>query len=378
MNLELNDDQKMLLEMVKKFARNQILPEAKKRDEKGEYPLEIMRQLGKLGILGLRVPTQFGGSGGSLFDAVLVLEEIAKIDASTATNLHVQLNATPIYIMKYGSKEIKEKFLIRLCEGKTLFSMAQTEPDVGSDLRDLRTTARPENNFYAINGTKSMISQGPVADVHLVYLRFTDDNSIGCLLVENRTEGLEVGKKEEFLGLRGVGSAELVFKDCRVPKENVLVKGSGSLRKMLTLFNGTRVGLGSISMGVAEAAFEEALAHSKIRIISGKPLIEYQGIQWKLTDMAIKIESMKHLVYSAALDTQVEGFPSPFNSSVARVAAAKGALEVTNMAMEILGGYGYSKEYPLERYLRDARGLTFTGGTLEVLYNTIAHCLKEK
>ena len=147
---------------------------------------------------------------------------------------------------------------------------------------------------------------------------------------------------------------------------------------MLTLFNGTRVGLGSISMGVAEAAFEEALAYSKVRIISGKPLIEYQGIQWKLTDMAIKIESMKHLVYSAALDTQVEGFPSPFNSSVARVAAAKGALEVTNTAMEILGGYGYSKEYPFERYLRDARGLTFTGGTLEVLYNTIAHCLREK
>ncbi len=378
MNLELNDDQKMLLEMVKKFARNQILPQAKKRDEKAEYPLEIMRQLGKLGILGLRVPAQFGGSGGSLFDAVLVLEEIAKTDASTAANLHVQLNATPIYIMKYGGEEIKEKFLTRLCEGETLFSMAQTEPDVGSDLRDLRTTARPENNFYTINGTKSMISLAPVADVHLVYLKFTDDNSIGCLLVENKTEGLEVGKKEEFLGLRGMSSAELVFKDCRVPRENVLVKGSGSLRKMLTLFNGTRVGLGSISMGVAEAAFEEALAHSKVRMISGKPLIEYQGIQWKLTDMVIKIECMKHLVYSAALDTQAEGFPSPLNSSVARVAAAKGALEVTNMAMEIFGGYGYSKEYSLERYLRDARGLTFTGGTLEVLYNTIAHCLREK
>ena len=326
----------------------------------------------------MRVPTQFGGSGGSLFDAVLVVEEIAKIDASTATNLHVQLNATPIYIMKYGGDEIKEKFLTRLCKGETLFSMAQTEPDVGSNLRDLRTTARPENNSYAINGTKSMISLARVADVHLVYLRFTDDNSIGCLLVENKTEGLEVGKKEEFLGLRGMSSAELVFKECRVPKENVLVKGPGSLKKMLTLFNGTRVGLGSISMGIAEAAFEEALAYSKVRMISGKQLIEYQGIQWKLADMAIKIECMKHLVYSAALDTQVEGFPSPFDSSVARVAAAKGALEVTNMAMEILGGYGYSKEFSLERYLRDARGLTFTGGTLEVLYNTIAHYLKEK
>jgi butyryl-CoA dehydrogenase len=378
MNLELNNDQKMLLEMVKKFARNQILPEAKKRDEKGEYPIEIMRQLGKLGILGLRVPAQFGGSSGSLFDAVLVLEEIAKADASVATNLHVQLNATPIYIMKYGGEEIKQKFLARLCEGKTLFSMAQTEPDVGSDLRDLRTTARPKNNFYTVNGTKSMISQAPVADVHLVYLRFADDNSIGCLLVEDKTEGLEVGKKEEFLGLRGVSSAELVFKACRVPKENVLVKGSGSLRKMLTLFNGTRVGLSSISMGVAEAAFGEALAYSKVRMISGKPLIEYQGIQWKLADMAVKIESMKHLVYSAALDTQAEGFPSPFNSSVARIVAGKGALEITNMAMEIFGGYGYSTEYSLERYLRDARGLTFTGGTVEVLYNTIAHCLKDK
>jgi len=378
MDLQLNDDQKMLLEMVKKFARNEIVPQAKRRDEEAEYPLEIMRQLGKLGILGLRAPAQFGGSGGSLFDAVLVLEEIAKADASIAGNLHVQLNATPIYIMKYGGEEIKEKFLTRLCEGETLFSMAQTEPDVGSDLKDLRTTARPENDFYTISGTKSMISLASVADVHLVYLKFADDNSIGCLLVENKAEGLEVGKKEAFLGLRGMGSAELVFKDCRVPRENVLVKGPGSLRKMLTLFNGTRVGLGSISMGIAEAAFEEALAHSKVRMISGKPLIEYQGIQWKLADMVIKIECMKHLVYSAALDTQVEGFPSRLNSSVARVAAAKGALEVTNMAMEILGGYGYSKEYSLERYLRDARGLTFTGGTLEVLYNTIAHCLREK
>ena len=223
-----------------------------------------------------------------------------------------------------------------------------------------------------------MITMGANADVHLVYLRFDDDNSIGCLLIEKDTEGFSVGNKENFLGLRGLGSAELVFQDCRVPEENVLIKGPGSLRKMLVMFSGTRVGLASISLGIAGAAFEEALRYSKLRTIAGKPLISFQGLQWKLADMAIDLEAIKHLVYSAAKDTKQNGFPDQFTSSVAKIAASEGAVRITNTALEIFGGYGYSKEFPMERYLREAKGMVFVGGTVDVMRNAIGSFFQKR
>lgn len=369
-------------ELIKKcairFVDSQIRPLARKWDENKQYPLENMKKFAELGVLGLRIPKQYGGSGRGLFDAVIILEQIAKADASTAVNLHVQLNASPLYIMLYGGEEVKKKFLPALVSGRSLFSMAQTEPEVGSNLTELRTLARSEGSHYVVNGTKSMITMGANAEVHLIYLRFDDDNSIGCLLLEKDTEGFSVGKSEDFLGMRGLGSAELVFQDCRVPEENVLLKGPGSLKKMLTMFNGTRVGLASISLGIAEAAFEEALRYSKLRIISGKPLIALQGLQWKLADMAINVEAMKHLVYSAAQDTKLNGFPDQFTSSAARIVASEGAVKITNMAMDIFGGYGYSKELSIERYLRDARGMIYVGGTTDILRNAIGSYLHKK
>lgn len=366
----------LIQKSVARFVKNEIAPLAKRWDENREFPRGNMNKFADLRILGMRVPQKYGGSGRSLFDSVLILEQIAKADPSTAICLHVQHNASPLYIVNHGSDEAKKKFLPALVSGEILFSMAQTEPDVGSNLNDLRTTARLDGKQYVVNGTKCMISMGRSADVHLVYLKFEDDNSIGCLLIEKGTEGLYQGGHEDFLGLRGLDSGELVFTDCKVPKENLLIKGSGGLRKMLTPFNGTRVGLASISLGIAEAAFEETVRYSKSRTIAGKPLIEYQGLQWKLADMAIKIEEMKHLIYSAAKDTSMNGFPGPLSSSVARIVATEGAVEITNKAMDIFGGYGYSREYPIERYLRDARGTTYIGGTPEVLRNTIGYYLR--
>lgn len=361
-----------------RLVKSQIMPLARNWDENRRYPLENMKKFAELGLLGLRIPREYGGSERGLFDAVIILEEIAKADASTAVNLHIQLNASPLYIVAYGGESLKRKFLPALVSGKALFSMAQTEPEVGSDLTGLRTLARPEGSYYVVNGTKTMITMGANADVHLIYLRFEDDNSIGCLVLEKDTEGFSVGKGEDFLGLRGLGSAELIFQDCRVPRENVLIKGPGSLRKMLTLFNGTRVGLASISLGIAEAAFEEALRYSKLRTVSGKPLIAYQGLQWRLAEMAINIEAMKSLVYSAAHDTKLNGFPDQFTSSVARIAASEGAVKITNMAMDMFGGYGYSKEFRVERYLREAKGMLYVGGTVDVLRNAIGSYLKKK
>ena len=371
-----SDFQQLIRKIVIQFAKNEIAPFARKWDENREYPEEIMKKLGELRLLGMRIPTRYGGSGRGLIDSVIVLKEVAKADASTAINLHIQHNASPLYIVLYGSEEVKEKFLVPFTEGKILFSMAQTEPDVGSDLKEISTTARPAGDSYIVNGAKCMITLGRSADVHLVYVRFEDDNSIGCLLIERGTEGFYQGGHEDFLGLRGLNSGELAFKDCVVPKEHVLVKGRGSLKKMLTLFNGTRVGLSSISLGIAEAAFEEALRYSRVRFVSGKPLIEYQGIQWKLADMALKLESMRRLVYSAAKDSGFNGFPSPYISSLCKIAAVEGAGYITNNAMDIFGGYGYSREYPIERYLREARGTSFIGGTPEVMRNAIGSYLK--
>lgn len=368
----------LLQKTVAMFVKNEIAPLATRWDENREYPQENMRKFAELRILGMRVPPEYGGSGRSLFDSVLVLEQIAKADPSTAINLHIQHNASPIYIIHCGSDRVREKYLIPFVSGDILFSMAQTEPDVGSNLNDLSTIAKKAGNHYIVNGAKCMITLGRSADVHLVYVKFEDDNFIGCLLVEKGQEGLHQGGHEDFLGLRGLDSGELVFNDCKVPKENVLIKGRGGLRQMLTFFNGTRVGLASISLGIAEASFEEALRYSKIRTISKKPLIEYQGIQWKLADIAIRIEEIRNLVYAAAKDTSLNGFPNRLSSSAARIVASEGAIEVTNMAMNIFGAYGYSKEFPIERYLRDARGTTYIGGTPEVLRNAIGAYLKQK
>lgn len=370
--------EELIRKCTARLVKSQIMPLARNWDENRRYPLENMKKFAELGLLGLRIPKKYGGSERGLFDAVIVLEEIAKADASTAVNLHIQLNASPLYIVAYGGESLKRKFLPALISGKALFSMAQTEPEVGSDLTGLRTLARPEESYYVVNGTKTMITMGANADVHLIYLRFEDDNSIGCLVLEKDTEGFSVGKEEDFLGLRGLGSAELIFQDCRVPRENILIKGPGSLKKMLTLFNGTRVGLASISLGIAEAAFEEALRYSKLRTVSGKPLIAYQGLQWRLAEMAINIEAMKGLVYSAAHDTKLNGFPDQFTSSVARIAAGEGAVKITNMAMDMFGGYGYSKEFRVERYLREAKGMLYVGGTADVLRNAIGSYLKKK
>ncbi len=372
-----SDPEKMLRRSIQRLVKEKIIPDARKWDRECQFPFENMKRFAELGILGLRIPKRYGGSERGLFEAVIILEEIGKADASSAVNLHVQLNASPIYLILYGNEEVRKRFLPALVSGDLLFSMAQTEPEVGSNLNDLRTTARPEGSHYIVNGTKTMITLGSVADVHLVYLRFEDDNSIGCLLLERDTDGFSVGKKEDFMGLRGLGTSELIFKNCRVPKENVLIKGAGSLRKMLTLFNGTRVGLASISLGIAKGAFEETLRYSKIRTISGKPLISLQGLQWKLADMAIEIEAMRELIYKASKDTKLDGFPNEFISSAAKILAAEGAVKITNMAMDLFGGYGYSKEFPIERYLREAKGMLYVGGTTDVLRNAIGTYLKK-
>jgi alkylation response protein AidB-like acyl-CoA dehydrogenase len=366
----------MLRKTVTRFVNGEIAHHARKDDLNPLYALENTKSLAKLKILGMRVPQKYGGSGRSLFDSVIVLEEVAKADASTAVILQVQHNASPVYIMMFGEEKIKAKFLPQLVSGKILFSMAQTEPNVGSSLNELTTTATPSGDYYVVNGNKCMITMGRNADVHLVYVRFEDDNSIGCLLIEKGTPGFYQGGHEDFLGLKGLDSGELVFNGCKVPRENVLLKGNGSLRKMLQLFNGTRVGLASISLGISEAAFEESLKYAKSRTVSRKLLIDHQGIRWKLADMAVKIECMRQLVYSAARDISEEGFPGILAASAAKLVCSDGAIDITNMAMTVFGGYGYSKEFPIERYLRDARGAIFLGGMPAVLRNAIGSRLK--
>jgi alkylation response protein AidB-like acyl-CoA dehydrogenase len=373
-----SDAHSMMRKFMVRFVKEEVEPLAKYRDENRQYGEELMRKFAELKILGMRIPSKYGGSDRSLFDSVIILEQIAKMDASTAINLHIQHNASPIYLCNEGNKKVRRKFLPPFVAGDILFSMAQTEPDVGSNLNDLSTTASLEGDSYVVNGTKCMISMGRSADVHLVYVRFTDDDSIGCLLIEKGTKGLYQGGHENFLGLRGLDSGELVFNKCVVPRENVLIKGKGGLRKMLTFFNGTRVGLSSISLGIAQGAFEETVRYMKQRTITRKPLIDFQGLQWRLADMAVKLEAMKHLVYSAAQDTSWNGFPSPMSSSAAKIMCVEGAMDITNSAMNIFGGYGYSKEYPVERYLREARGTNYIGGTPEVLRNAIGFYLKNQ
>ena len=368
MNLELTEEQKLLRQMVREFAEGEVKPRAREIDESGEFPKKTFRQAAELGLTAVALPEEAGGAGFDHLSYAIVIEEISRACASTGVILSVQNSLYCETIHRLGTPEQKKKFLLPFARGERIGCYALTEPQAGSNAAALRTTAVRRGDRYLVNGTKAWITNGGVADAVLVYVT-TDpskaEKGITALLVERGTPGFQVGKEEKKMGLHATACTELSFSECEVPVENRLgVEGQGYKIALSTL-DGGRVGIAAQATGIAQGAFEQALAYAQLREAFGRPIAEFQAIQFMLADMATEIEAARLLTRRAAWKQQT-GERFSLEASIAKLFASEMSTRVTHKAMQVHGAYGYSREYPVERMYRDARVTEIYEGTSEI------------
>jgi len=370
-DFHLNEDQIMLRDMVHALAENEFKPKAAKWDEEETFPWENLQTLSQLNLLGATIPEKFGGAGAGIFEYVLIIEQIARVCANTAV-IVLGANSVGGRILNFGTEEQHERYLPPIARGEKIGASGVTEPDAGSDVGSNKTIAHQDGDRFIINGRKVFITRGAVAEVFVITLKVVENGKEprpGYMIVERGTQGFTIGKIEKTLGLRGNPSTELIFEDCAVPKGNLLK--AAELKDVLMGLNIARCGNGTVSLGIAQGAFEEAQKYCQQRIQRGKPLMAFQGIRWMMADMLIKIHASRLLLYRAAVNA-AKGFPDALEASVAKTFSNEMALDVTNMALQIHGGYGYSREFPLERMMRDARAFLIAGGTVQIQRNIIA------
>ncbi|MYL29374.1 MULTISPECIES: acyl-CoA dehydrogenase [Halobacillus] len=368
MNFTLTEEQEMLRKMVRDFSKNEVEPTAAERDEEERFDREIFDKMAELGLTGIPWPEEYGGIGSDFISYVIAVEELSRVCASTGVTLsaHISLASWPIYT--FGTEEQKKKFLTPLAAGEKLGAYALSEPGAGSDVSSMRTQAKLDGDSYVLNGSKVWITNGGVADTYVVFAKTNQDEGnrgISAFIVEKDTPGFSTGKKEKKLGIRSSPTTELIFEDCRIPKENLLgEEGQGFKIAMMTL-DGGRNGIAAQAVGIAQGALDESVAYAKEREQFGKPIAALQGISFKLADMATEIEASRLLTYQAAY-LESEGLPYSKASAMAKLFAGDTAMKVTTEAVQVHGGYGYTKDYPVERYMRDAKITQIYEGTQEI------------
>ncbi|UCD57641.1 MAG: acyl-CoA dehydrogenase family protein [Candidatus Hydrogenedentota bacterium] len=366
----LTEEQKIFRQTLREFGKRDIEPHLKEYADKKGYPSELAGKLAGIGVMGLTIPEEYGGIGGGTVDVVICMEELCRA-GGFAPLTHLGASRA---ISEYASEGLKRKYLPPLATGEKLGAYAQTEPGAGSDATAMRTTAVLEGDHYVVNGTKCFISNAEVADVFVVLAK-TDPSQrkggISVFIVERDSPGLSVGKAEDKMGLDASPTNEIVFDNCIVPKDNLMVAEGEAFKLMMRSFNAERCGNSAACLGMAERAFERAFAYAQQREAFDRPIIRFQGIQWMFADMATQIEAARLLIYNAAwrIDRKL---PSAKEAAMAKCFSNEMAQRVINDAMQIHGGYGYMQEYEVERLWRDARGLAFGGGTPQILRNRIA------
>ncbi len=380
MDFSLTEDQKMLRTMVRDFATKELEPVAAQIDESGEFPAEQVRKIADLGLMGLTIPEKYGGSSRGRVDFCIAVEELSRASASAASYFRVSLSLGIVPIVMHGTEEQKQKYLPPHTRGEKMACFALTEAGAGSDPAALQTTAVRRDDGYVLNGTKLFVSIGAEAEIIVVFT--TIDKSLGyrgitAFIVEKGAPGFSVGKHENKLGFRGLSAAELIFEDCFVPRENRLGEEGRGFRIALEALDESRITVGAEAVGIAQAALDASINYAKERQQFGQRIANFQAIQWMLADMATQIEAARVLTYYAA-DLQDKGLPFIKESAMAKLFASEVSSFVTNKALQIHGGYGYTKDYPLERYLRDARLTEIYEGTSEMMRMTIARALVGK
>jgi alkylation response protein AidB-like acyl-CoA dehydrogenase len=368
MNIQLSEEHTAVLEAARDFAQSELLPGVIERDEHQKFPAEQVRKMGELGFMGMMTDPRYGGGGMDTISYVLAMEEFSKIDASASVVMSVNNSLVCWGLEKYGTEEQKQKYLKPLASGQIHGGFCLSEPEAGSDATSQKTTAEDKGDYYLLNGTKNWITNGNSGSVFLVMAQTNPElkhKGINCLIVEKGMPGFEVGKKEDKLGIRGSDTHSLMFTDVKVPKANRIGEDGFGFKFAMGVLNGGRIGIAAQALGIASGAYELALKYSKERKSFGKPISEHQAIQFKLADMATKIDAARLMVWNAAvLKDQKKDFVKA--AAMAKLFASQVAMEATVEAVQIHGGFGYVKEYHVERLMRDAKITQIYEGTSEI------------
>jgi alkylation response protein AidB-like acyl-CoA dehydrogenase len=377
MDFELTDDQRMIRDMVRDFAQKEIAPIAAEMDKTEEFPWPVVRKMGELGLLGLPIPEKYGGAGADTVSYAIAVEEFSRASGSLGITLaaHTSLGTYPIYL--FGTEEQKHTYLPPLASGQGLGAFGLTEPGAGSDAGATRTTAVRDGDAWVINGQKTFITNGSIART-LVVSAVTDHGKgtkgISSFIVPTDAPGFQPGRNEDKLGLRASVTSQLFFNDCRVPAGNLLGQEGDGFKQMLITLDGGRISIGAMALGLAQAALDASLKYAKERVQFGQPIASFQAIQWMLADMATEIDCARLMVYRAAwLKDRGKRFTR--EAAMAKLFASEAAERACNKAIQIHGGYGYTRDYPVERYWRDARLCTIGEGTSEIQRMVIARLL---
>jgi alkylation response protein AidB-like acyl-CoA dehydrogenase len=367
-SFEETENQKMIAQMVRDFGNRQIRPKMMEWDESQEFPIQLFHEMGKLGLMGVLVPEQYGGAGFGYLEYITAIAEISKIDGSIGLSTAAHNSLCTNHILQFANEEQKNKYLPKLATGEWIGAWGLTEPNTGSDAGNMRTVAKREGDYYVINGAKNFITHGKSGNVSVVIVRtgdVGDSHGMTAFIIEKGTKGFSSGKKENKLGMRASETAELIFNDCRVHKSQVIGEEGEGFIQSLKVLDGGRISIAALGLGIAMGAFEAALQYSKQRHQFNHPISTFQGIAFKLADMATKIEAAKLLTYRAG-DLKNKGISVNKESAMAKLYTSEVAVEVANEAVQIFGGYGYTKDFPAEKYYRDAKLCTIGEGTSEI------------
>lgn len=368
MEFELNENQRMISQMIRDFGEKEIKPNVMQWDESQEFPIDCMKKLGALGLLGVLVPEEYGGSGFGYFEYITVLTEIGKIDGALGLSVAAHNSLCTGHILYFANEDQKKKWLPRLATGEWIGAWALTEPNTGSDAMRMKCTAVQDGDYWILNGTKNWITHGKSSDIVVAIVRtgdLLDSNGMTAFAIERNTPGLKAGKKEDKLGMRCSETAEVIFDDCRVHKDCVIGEIGQGFKQAMKVLDGGRISIASLSLGIARGAYEASLAYSKEREQFGKPISAFQGIAFKLADMKTEIEASELLTYQAA-DLKNKGEKVTKESAMAKYYASEVAVHCSTEAVQIFGGYGYTKEFPVEKYYRDSKLCTIGEGTSEI------------
>ena len=378
MNFDYSEDQLMIQKMTQDFAKKEILPNINVWDEKQYFPIELFKKAGQQGLMGVLVPEKFGGSGLGYEEYILVIKEISKVCGAIGLSLAAHNSLCVNHLLKFGNDNQKNKWLPKLSSGQWIGAWGLTEPNTGSDAMRMKCVAEQDGDYWVINGSKNFITHGISGDIIVVIVRtgdLLDSHGMTAFAVERGTKGFLSGKKENKLGMRASETAEVIFDNCRVHKENIIGNiGEGFIQSMKIL-DGGRISIGAMALGMAEGALEASISYSKEREQFGKPISKFQGISFKLADMATEIEASKMLLFKAASKMLSNSKDSNYHSAIAKFKASEVAVSVSNDAVQIFGGYGYSKEYPVEKFYRDSKLSTIGEGTSEIQRLVISRAL---
>ena len=380
MQFELNEQEQSVRDMVKEFAKGRIEPDKMIYDESKDFPKHLIQEMGDLGLLGILFPEEYGGSNMSYVEYSLILEELSAVDPSIGLTIAAHNSLGSNHIYSFGNEDQKKKCITHLTSGKSLASWSLTEPDGGSDAISVKTSAKKDGDFWILNGSKTFITNPNYSDFHVVMARTNADTGkkgISAFILEKGMKGFSVGKPFNKLGMRASDTAELFFEDCKVPKENMLGKEGEGYFDAMSILDGGRISIASMCIGIARGAYEHAVRYAQERSAFGKKIHEFQAIKIKLADMATEIDAARLLVHRAA-SLKDNGKNVNLESAMAKLKSSEVAVRVADEALQIFGGYGYIKEYPAEKYYRDAKLGTIGEGTSEILRIVIAREVVKK